>query len=82
MYFSQMEEYNNQEKDSFMCAFNIIYFLCKSFVLNNFFFSPFSVFERFKEEEEDKIRIKILCSTLIVPFRVLPITIFHTFFFK
>ena len=82
IYFSQMEEYSNQEKNSFMCAFNIIYFLCKSFVLNNFFFSLFSVFERFKEEEEDKIRIKISCSTLIVPFHVLPITIFHTFFFS
>ena len=75
-----MEEYSNQEKDSFMCTFNIIYFLYKSFVQNNFF-PLFSVFKRFKKEE-DKIRIQILCSTLIVPFHVLPITIFHSFFFQ
>ena len=34
------------------------------------------------KKEEDKIRIKILCSALIVPFHVLPITIFHKFFFQ
>ena len=73
---------SQQKKKTVSCAlFNIIYFLYKSFVQNNFFFSLFSVFKRFKKEE-DKIRIKILCSTLIVPFHVLPITIFHTFFFS
>ena len=37
IYISQMEEYSNQEKDSFMCTFNIIYFLYKNFVQNKFF---------------------------------------------
>ena len=51
-----------------------IYIYIKVLFLIQFF--SFSVFERFKKE--GKIRIKILRSTLIVPFHALPIKIFHT----
>ena len=49
-----MEEYSNQEKDSFMYTFNIIYFLYKSFVQNNFFL--FLVY--LKDLEKKKIKLE------------------------
>ena len=49
-FFSQMEEYSNQENDNFICAFNIIYlFYIKDLFLIQIF--SFSVFERFKKKK-------------------------------
>ena len=53
-----MEEYSNQEKDSFMYTFNIIYFLCKSFVLNKFFFFLFLVYLKDLKKKKKKIKLE------------------------
>ena len=49
-----MEEYSNQEKDSFMCTFNIIYFLYK--ILFKIIFFLFLVY--LKDLKKKKIKLE------------------------